>query len=357
MLKTLRNSILNERTPLRVLKSVQDSIPIEKIYDDGIWKVNNNFSRTWKMTDINFAVASDEDKRAMLNQFCSFLNSLPVDASIKITINNRKLNLKEFRRTLMLQAKKDGIDEYRAEYNKMLERKAAATQNMVQEKYITISVSKKTVEEARAAFTRIGTDMATNLARLSSAVTELGNKERLRILKDFFRPDEEWEDEIDLGNFIRHGHNFKDAICPDSIQFQSDYFEMDDKVGRVLFIKDYASFLNEDMIASMADVSKNIMLSIDILPIPTDEAVKEVQNKLLSVETDVTRWQRKQNDNYNFSANIPYDLRQMREEIEDFLDDITMRDERMMFALLTVVHIADDMEQLNADTESLVSTV
>ena len=111
---------------------MQASIPIEKIYDDGIWKVNNNFSRTWKMTDINFAVASDEDKRAMLNQFCSFLNSLPVDASIKITINNRKLNLKEFRRTLMLQAKKDGIDEYRAEYNKMLERKAAATQNMVQ---------------------------------------------------------------------------------------------------------------------------------------------------------------------------------------------------------------------------------
>ena len=357
VLKTLRNSISNEREARKVPRSVQASIPIEKIYDDGIWKVNNNFSRTWKMTDINFAVASDEDKRAMLNQFCSFLNSLPVDASIKITINNRKLNPKEFRRTLMLQAKKDGIDEYRAEYNKMLERKAAATQNMVQEKYITISVSKKTVEEARAAFTRIGTDMATNLARLSFAVTELGNKERLRILKDFFRPDEEWEDEIDLGNFIRHGHNFKDAICSDSIQFQSDYFEMDDKVGRVLFIKDYASFLEEDMIASMADVSKNIMLSIDILPIPTDEAVKEVQNKLLSVETDVTRWQRKQNDNYNFSANIPYDLRQMREEIEDFLDDITMRDERMMFALLTVVHTADDMEQLNADTESLVSTV
>ena len=80
MLKTLRNSISNEREARKVPRSVQASIPIEKIYDDGIWKVNNNFSRTWKMTDINFAVASDEDKRAMLNQFCSFLNSLPVDA-------------------------------------------------------------------------------------------------------------------------------------------------------------------------------------------------------------------------------------------------------------------------------------
>ena len=87
----------------------------------------------------------------------------------------------------MLQAKKDGIDEYRAEYNKMLERKAAATQNMVQEKYITISVSKKTVEEARAAFTRIGTDMANKfLQGFLLRVTELGNKERLRIFEGLF---------------------------------------------------------------------------------------------------------------------------------------------------------------------------
>ena len=91
MLKTLRNSIANERAPLRVPKSVQASIPIEKIYDDGIWKAGNNYSRTWLMGDINFAVASEEDKRTMLLQYCAFLNSLPTEATVKITINNRKL--------------------------------------------------------------------------------------------------------------------------------------------------------------------------------------------------------------------------------------------------------------------------
>ena len=357
MLKTLRNSILNEKEAIRIPKSVQASIPIEKIYDDGTWKVNNNYSRTWLFTDINFAVASEDDKRVILLQYCSFLNSLPTDTTIKITINNRKLNLKEFRRKLMLTSKKDNLDDYRAEYNRMLQDKAAATQNMTQEKYITVSIHKKTIEEARAAFIRIEADLTANLSRLSSTVIPMGNIQRLKLLHDFFRPSDKQEINIDLKQIMRHGHNFKDSICPDSIMFQSDHFEIDEKVGRVLFMKEYAAFIDDGMIAKLTDISKNMMLSIDILPIPTEEALKEIQNKILAVETDITRWQRKQNENYNFSAIIPYEMRQMREEAEEFLDDITTKDERMMFALVTIVHTADDIDQLNADTESFISMV
>lgn len=290
----------------------------------------------------------------MLLQYCAFLNSLPTDAIIKIAIYNRKLNLKEFRKALMLSAKKDQNDTFRGEYNRMLEGKARATKNMVQEKYITISAAKKNIEEARAAFGRIGIDLASNLSKLSARVTEMENTERLRLLHDFFRPQDESDWRIDLKELMRRGHNFKDSICPDSMQFQADYFEMDGKVGRVLFLKDYASFIRDDMVAKLTDVSRNIMLSIDILPIPTDEAVKEIQNKILAVETDITRWQRKQNENYNFSATIPYEMELMRAETKEFLDDLTARDERMLFALLTVVHLADDLEQLNADTEALM---
>lgn len=340
---------------VRVPKSVQATIPIKKIYKDNIWVVGNNYSMTFKIKDINYAVASKEDKEIMLLQYCSFLNSLPTDATIKITINNRKLNIKDFRRTLMLAAKHDGLDSYRAEYNKMLQDKAGATQNKIQEKYITISMNKKSIEEARAAFSRMKIDLATNLSKLSSGATEMTNQERLKILYDFFRPEDEPELSINLKEIMRRGHNFKDAICPDSIQFKADYFEMDNAVGRVLFLKDYASFIKDDMISKLTDTSKNIMLSIDILPIPTDEAVKEIQNKILAIETDITRWQRKQNENYNFSAVIPYDLEEVRRETKEFLDDLTSRDERMMFALLSVVHIADSMEQLNADTEALLS--
>lgn len=112
--------------------------------------------------------------------------------------------------------------------------------------------------------------------------------------------------------------DFRDLICPDSLTFKAGHFEMGGKVGRVLFLKELASFLKDDMIAELSDFSRNLMLSIDILPIPTDEAVKEIQGRILAVETDVTRWQQKQNSNNNFSAVVPYELEQMRNESRSF---------------------------------------
>jgi type IV secretory pathway VirB4 component len=98
-----------------------------------------------------------------------------------------------------------------------------------------------------------------------------------------------------------------------------------------------------------------MMLSIDVIPVPTDEAVREMQNRLLGVETNVTNWQRRQNNNNNFSAVVPYDLEQQRKETREMLDDLTTRDQRMMFAVVTLVHLADSKEELDSDTETLQS--
>ena len=131
---------------------------------------------------------------------------------------------------------------------------------------------------------------------------------------------------------------------------------MGKKYGRVLFLKEYASYIKDSMIAELTDMNQNMMMSIDVIPIPTDEAVKEVENRLLGVETNITNWQRKQNASNNFSAVIPYDLEQQRKESKEFLDDLTTRDQRMMFANLTIVITADTKEQLEADTETVLIT-
>jgi len=109
------------------------------------------------------------------------------------------------------------------------------------------------------------------------------------------------------------------------------------------------------MIKDLSDFSRNLLLSIDILPIPTEEAVREVQSRILGVETDITRWQQRQNRQNNFTATVPYDLEQMRTESKDLLEDLTARDQRLMFACVTLVHIADSLEQLDADTQTLQS--
>ncbi|HQK35448.1 MAG TPA: DUF87 domain-containing protein, partial [Spirochaetales bacterium] len=356
MIKTLQKIMKQDKERFVVPRGVQQAIPIRAIWPDGIFRVGNKFSKSFRFEDINYAVASKEDKEAMFLSYSELLNSFDSGATTKITINNRRLNKADFESSILIPLKYDGLDEYRREYNQMLMDKATGANSIVQDKYVTVSVMKKNIEEARNYFSRIGTDLITHFSRLGSKCVELDATDRLRILHDFFRAGEETDFRFDLSATMRKGHDFKDYICPDTFEFERDHFRMGSKFGRVIFLREFASYIKDSMVSELCDLNRNMMLSLDIIPIPTDEAVREVENRLLGVETNITNWQRRQNQNNNFSAVVPYDMEQQRKESKEFLDDLTTRDQRMMFAVLTMVHIADSKEQLDSDTETLFTT-
>ena len=355
MRKTLAAANRGERVPFKIPRSVQQSIPIQRVWQDGIWQVNGRFSQTWRFADINYSLASYEDQRDMFTSYCGVLNSLPTDAVTKITIHNRRLNSSDFQHSVLMRECGDDLDLYRREYNRVLTEKAAASNNLIQDKYITVSVARKNAEEARAFFHRVDADLSKNLERLDSGAKALDTYERLRILHDFFRPGEEQFYKFDLNASMRLGHSFKDYIAPDGMKFLSDHFELGGKVGRVLFMRKYSSYIKDDMITSMADFTRTLVLSIDLLPVPTDEAVRDVQSQIMSIESDITRWQQRQNARNNFTAVVPYELEQQRAETKEFLDDLSTRDQRMVYANVTLLHMADTLEQLDADTETLLS--
>ena len=356
-IKTLRNLFRQDKEKFKVPRSVQQAVPIGAIWGDGIFLVGKNkYAKTYKFTDINYAVASREDKEAMFLDYSELLNSLDSGATTKITIVLRRLNKSDFEKEILIPFKEDGLDIYRKEYNTMLLDKATGSNSMVREVYITISVSKKGIEEAKNYFARVGTDLVSHFSRLGSKCAELDATEKLRVLHDFYRTGEETHFRFDLPETMKKGHSFKDFICPDTLEFEKDHFKMGDRFGRVLFLREYASYIKDSMVAELTDLNRNLMLSIDIIPVPTDEAVREVENRLLGVETNITNWQRRQNSNNNFSAVVPYDMEQQRKESKEFLDDLTTRDQRMMFAVLTMVHTADSMEQLENDTETILTT-
>lgn len=357
MIKTLTNLFKQDKERFVVPKGVQDVIPITAIYDDGIFRIGKDkYSKSFRFTDINYAVASREDKEAMFLGYSELLNSFDSGATTKITINNRRLNRRDFEKTILIPAKGDELDKYREEYNEMLLEKATGANSIVQDKYITISISKKSVEDARTYFARVGTDLVAHFGRLGSQCVELEIGERLRVFHDFYRVGEESLYRFDIRETRKKGHDFKDYVCPDSMEFEKDYFKMGDRYGRVLFLREYASYIKDSMVAELTDLNRNLMMSIDVVPVPTDEAVREAESRLLGVETNITNWQRRQNANNNFSAVIPYDMEQQRKEMKEFLDDLTTRDQRMMFAVLTMVHTADSKEQLDNDTEMLLTT-
>ena len=292
----------------------------------------------------------------MFLTYSELLNSLDSGATTKITINTPRLNKADFEGSILMPLKHDGLDGYRIEYNDMLLDKATGANGITQEKYMTISVAKKDIEEARAYFARVGADLTSHFANLGSKCVALNAVERLRILHDFYRPGDETAFEMNLSKKARLGHDFRDYICPDSIERTADHIKLGEKYARVLFLKDYASYIKDSMVAELTDINRNLMLSIDVIPVPTDEAVKEVENRLLGVETNITNWQRKQNMNNNYSAVVPYDMEQQRKESKEFLDDLTTRDQRMMFAVVTIVHTADSKKQLDNDTEEILTT-
>ena len=357
MIKTIKTMSKQEKERYTVPRKVQDVIPVRRIWPDGIFLVGNKFSKTYKFSDINYLVASREDKESMFLTYSELLNSLDSGASAKITINNRKVNKEEFEKSLLLPMKEDGLDPFRKEYNEMLLSKVTGTNNsVVQDRYITITVAKRNIDEARTYFSRVGTELITHLSQLSSIGRELDIESRLQIFRDFFKGNEPAAFDFDLKGHMKKGHSFKDWLCPDSMEFQKDHFRLNDRWGRVLYLQDYASYIKDSMIAELCDLNRSLMLSIDILTVPTDEAVREIQNKLLGVETNAANWQRKQNAVNNFSAVLPYDMEQQRKETKEMLDDLTNRDQRMMCGLVTLVHLADTKEQLDSDTETILTT-
>ena len=355
MIKTLNNTIKQDRTAYKIPRSVQDVIPIQRIFADGIFQFGTKYSRTLRFSDINYAIASKEDKTAMFLGYSELLNALDSGSTTKLTICNKQVGRQAFEDTVLLPQRGDSLDGFVDEFNGMLEGKISGSSASVeQERFITVSVHKKNVDEARTFFSRVTGEITSKLSRLNSSSIELDAAERLDVLRGFFRP-EETALPFDLQSAMRRGHNLKDTICPDSLEFHRDYFKMGSHYGRVLFLKDYASYIKDSMILELTDLNRRMMLSIDMIPVPTDEAVREVENKLLGVETNVTNWQRRQNNNQNFSAVVPYDLEQQRKETREMLDDLTTRDQRMLFAVVTLVHLADSKEELDSDTETLQS--
>ena len=149
MLKTVETLIKKEKEKYRVPRKVQDVIPVQRIWNDGIFKTGNRYSKTFMFSDINYQTASEEDKESMFGKNSELLNSFDSEAVTKLTINNKKLNREDFERIVKLPLQGDKLDVLREEFNSILLDKVENADCILQEKYLTVTVFKQNVEEAR----------------------------------------------------------------------------------------------------------------------------------------------------------------------------------------------------------------
>ncbi|MGI6579099.1 MAG: VirB4-like conjugal transfer ATPase, CD1110 family [Saccharofermentanales bacterium] len=356
MLDSLKSMKQISKNYLKIPKRVQEILPFELIYEDGIMQIGNLYSKTFAFQDINYAVASNEEKEKIFVSYSDLLNSIDSSAFTQITINNENINISDFEEEVLLSNKNDQLNMFREEYNKMLKSKTIESNNLQQEKYITLSAEKKSYEEAKVYFQRLHSTMSEYLEEMGSSLLPFNAEKRLRIVHDFFRPDDLEFYQMDLKKFAARGHNIKDYLLPANMKVKADHIEYDGKYLRVLFIKDFANYIKDSFISELSELPFNLHLTISMFLIPTHEAVKEVEKRLLGIEANIHKFLQKQAKQDNYTGSIPYNMKMQREEAQEFLNDLTSRDQRMIVATITLVHTSSSLEELNEQTEAIEMT-
>lgn len=315
MIKALSRILKQDKERMNIPKSVQQVIPVKRIWLDGIWLVGNKYSKCWRFTDINYAIASKDDKTSMFLDYSELLNALDSNATTKITVCNKRMNKQAFEESILLPLQGDQYDGYRKEYNDMLLDKVTDVSNsIVQERYVTVSVAVKNIDEARSYFNRVGADLSSHLSQLSSFCEELDSVERFRIFHDFFRAGEEVSFSMNLKQMIRQGRSFRDYICPDTFEFSKDCFKMGKTYGRVLFLKDYASYIKDSLVAELAYEGKASMIDEQL---DTTHTIDEI---FRSAQRVFTAWS-KQPPEIRTTASL---LRMLDFDFFEVLDSVTI---------------------------------
>ena len=337
-------------------KSVQKSIPIKAVHPNGIFEHNGAFTMTGRFTDVNYQAAAPEEQKYIFAGYQELLKSFDIDELMKITLVNKKVNEATLHGDMFLPLKGDEFDEYREEINRVNRRRATeGTNNIVQEKYITVTTHRKKAADAQPWFTRMESTLKGALSKIDSNFERMGTEERLKIFYDYFRAGEEAQFHIDKELIGKRGHSVRDYIAPDGMEFHNDYIKIGKRYGRVLFLGEYPAYLRDTLITELMSLPKEMMLSIDMISKSREDSLQQVQRKLLSVETEIGNSTKKANEQGNYNATVPPRLEEKRNGLTEIIRLIREYDQRIVWAQVNLFHMADSLRELDNDTEAIVA--
>lgn len=336
-------------------KSIQETIEIMEVSESGIFKVQQNkYSKTYKFMDINYTTATYDEQEEILQRYCKFLNSF--DCSFKITINNKNKDMQDLRKYILLPYLNDGFDDFRKIYNKIIEEKIKeGRQGIEQERYLTVTVERKTFEEAGAQFATIEVNIRKAFNELGTGIKALTGNERLHVLHDFYNIGKEDEFDFDIREAKRVGRDFRNDLCNGMIKFHQDYFETENKFCRALFFKKYPKSLSEELLNTITMLPVHMITSIDVVPVPKDMTIRVLQKKYLGVESDIIKQQQVRNRNNDFSTEISYAKRMEKKDIEDMMNNVRENDESMFYTSVNIIVMADSKEELESACETIAT--
>lgn len=353
----------------KVPRTVQQTIPYDSVFTNGVFRIApDKYSRSYKLQDTNFSTAEGQLQESMFLDYEGLLNSIDANMTAQITIYNRSVAQEIVKNRILLKPKADNLNEFRDDYNSILvDKMAEGRNNLTKDKYLTITVSASSVDEANTAFRRIDGDINSKVARINKKDTlPLTTEERLDTLYDIFHEDTQFPfslkvsglrkgDVLDLASLNAAGLSTKDLIGPDGFSFHSDYFTMGSLYGRAFFMDNLPTLMNSNILTDISDLPCNMVASVYFQPIPTEKASLMVKHQLTNVNENVVRAQ-KRAARGNYSADImPSELKRAQLEAENLREDMQARNQKLFYVTILVTLFAESKEDLEQYTASLKS--
>lgn len=330
-------------------KSAQDSIPFQKMYPDGICRVTDTlYTKILRFHDINYQLAQNEDKTAIFESWCDFLNYFDSSVRFQLSFLNMTANAEDYESSVSIRPQADDFDSIRTEYTEMLHNQLAKGNNgLVKTKYLTFGIEAENIKIAKPRLERIENDLWNSFKRLGVMVESVDGKERLRLLHNMLRMDGNEPFRFDWKWLVPSGLSTKDFIAPPSFEFREGRtFRMGKKYGAVSFLQILAPEINDRMLADFLDMESNLLVTMHIQSVDQTKAIKTIKRKITDLDKMKIEEQKKAvRAGYDMDI-IPSDLATYGGEAKKLLQDLQSRNERMFLVTFLVMNTADNKQQL-----------
>ena len=331
--------------------TAQQTIPYIQMYPDGICKVTGRkYSKTVAFEDINYQLAQADDKTAIFENWCDFLNYFDASVSVQLSFINQGTQRGEAEKAVNIPAQEDAFNSIRTEYRDMLKNQLAKGNNgLVKAKYITFAIEADSLGAAKSRLARIETDVLNNFKLLGVSARPMTGYERLKMLHGIFHP-EGGQFAFDFSWLAPSGLSTKDFIAPSSFRFgEGRYFRMGRKIGAVSFLEILAPELNDRILSDILDLETGVIVNLHIHSIDQTEAIKTIKRKITDLDKMKIEEQKKAvRSGYDMDI-IPSDLATFGSEAKNLLQDLQSRNERMFLLTFLVVNMADTKRKLEND--------
>ena len=330
--------------------SAQDSIPFQRMFKDGLCRVTDNYyTKTVKFLDINYQLNNNEDKNAIFDSWCDFLNYFDSSVKFQLSFINLTGAKEVYSDNITIPVRGDMFDGIAIEYQNFLREQLAKGNNgIVKTKYLSFGIEAPSIKQAKPRLERIEADIITNFKKLGVIATPVNGKERLKIMHGMFHTDEKIPFNFSWDWLAPSGLSVKDFIAPSSFEFANGKtFGIGKKVGAASFLQILAPEINDRMLADFLDMESNVVVSMHVQSVDQVNAIKTVKRKITDLQKMKIEEQKKAvRAGYDMDI-IPSDLATYNSEATKLLQDLQSRNERMFLLTFIVLNVADTKQKLD----------